>query len=101
MRSGAPVRNPVFYATNDRMLMGEHRKDRQQILYNPNTGDFVYLTTVFAAYAMPSGPEPGPYQTGSAQTQIEADGAEALTVQFFDEMPHVEITLDVKKDVPR
>lgn len=97
MPDGKPVANPAFYATNDRMLLGRARKEREPIPYDPATGHFVYVTSVFAAYDDGKGQhEPGPYQTGSAQTLIEADGAEPLTVRFFDEMPAVEVTLSPK-----
>lgn len=92
--------NVRFFATNDRMLMGARRKSPQAIMYDQKTGDFVYLTSVFAAYGMGGMGEPGPYQTGSAQTLIEADGAKSLVVQFYDEMPHVEITLTPSKNQP-
>ena len=65
--------------------------------YDAKTGRFVLVSSVFAAYDMGEGqPEPGPYQTGSAQTLIEAEGAEPLAVRFFDEMPEVEIVLPRK-----
>jgi len=82
-----------FFRTNDEMLMGEGCHDAIPLKYDQATGRFVLLTTVFAAYAMGSPIEPGPYQTGSAQVQIEATGCRPLKLQFFDEMPHVEIVL--------
>ena len=82
-----------FFRTNDGMLLGEGRRDALPLKYDPTTGRFVLLTTVFAAYASGKSPEPGPYQTGSAQIQIEATGCSPLKIQFFDEMPHTEIVL--------
>jgi hypothetical protein len=41
--------------------------------------------------------EPGPYQTGSAQIRIEAEGFKPLVVQFFDEIPDVRITIQREK----
>lgn len=94
MKDGSPAANPAFYNTNDRMLMGVSTRERAEVKYDSKTGRFVFQTDVFAAYSMGDGKrEPGPYQTGSAMVLIEADGAEPLTVRFFDEMPDVEITL--------
>ncbi len=94
MADGKPVRRPQFFAANDRMLLGLAEHEGEPLLYDPKTGKFVFLTNVFAAYSMEKGAEePGPYQTGSALTRIEAEGAEPLEVRFFDEMPAVEITL--------
>jgi hypothetical protein len=98
MADGTPANSPAFYATNDRMLLGQAEKTREPVRYDPKTGRFVYVTSVFAAYEMGNGqPEPGPYQTGSAQTLIEAEGAESLVVRFFDEMPEVEVGLTRKQ----
>jgi len=95
MPDGSPVIEPRFYHANDRMLLGEARKDPAPLIrYEQNTGRFAFFTTVFAAYSMEPGQrEPGPYQTGSALTLITAKGAQPLTVRFYDEMPDVEITL--------
>lgn len=95
MKDGSPAVNPAIYNTNDRMLMGGSTRDRAEVKYDSKTGRFVFQTEIFAAYSMGEGArEPGPYQTGSAIVLIEADGAEPLTVRFFDEMPDVEITLE-------
>ena len=84
------------------MLLGLAERQPDSILYDQKTGKFVFLTTVFAAYAMEKGAqEPGPYQTGSALTHIEAEGAEPLDVRFFDEMPHVEIRLKPGQGKPQ
>lgn len=97
MPDGSPAKSPLFYATNDRMLLGQKQKTLEPFLYNQKTGEFVFVTRVFAAFASGKGQaEPGPYQTGSAQTLIEAEGAEPLVIQFFDEMPQVEVTLSAK-----
>jgi hypothetical protein len=82
-----------FFRMNDGMLLGEARRDAIPLKYDPTSGRFVFLTDIFAAYAMGKPPEPGPYQTGSAQILIEATGCSPLTIQFFDEMPHVVIEL--------
>lgn len=87
-----------FYRTNDAMLLGTKQDDAEPVLYDKQTGRFVFLTTVFAAYSMAKDqPEPGPYQTGSAQIRIEAPGCEPLVVQFFDEIPDLRITLEKQK----
>jgi hypothetical protein len=63
------------------------------------TGRFVLCAQVFAAYSAGKGqPEPGPYQTGSCLTLIEAAGCKPLVVSFYDEMPDVEITLSPSRD---
>jgi HEAT repeat protein len=94
MRDGLPAVAPRFFDMNDRFMLGGRRKSPAKISYSPETGRFVFVTSVFAAYATGRGPrEPGPYQTGSALVLIEADGAKPLCVRFFDEMPDVEITL--------
>lgn len=100
MPDRSPAITPRFYHTNDRMLLGEARKDPTPLIrYDQKTGRFVFLTTVFAAYSVAKGQkEPGPYQTGSADTLIEATGAKPLTVQFYDEMPEVEIILSRSAD---
>ena len=92
---GSHPKNVSFYRTNDAMLLGTKQDHRQPLMYDPRTGRFVYLTTVFAAYGMGSGQsESGPYQTGSAQVRVEASKFKPLVVQFFDEMPDVRIILD-------
>jgi hypothetical protein len=94
MPDGSPAREPRFFNRNDRMLLGEERKDPAEIRYDSKTGRFVFCTEVFAAYSLGGGQrEPGPYQTGPAVVTIEARRAKPLTVHFFDEMPDVEITL--------
>lgn len=89
---GSAVKNPRFFGTNDRYLLGRSEKNPEPIKYNPTTGRFVFYTEVFAAYQE----GPGPYQTGSAETLIESDNTEPLTVQFYDEMPDLEIQLSPK-----
>jgi hypothetical protein len=94
MSDGSPAIAPRFYETNGRMLMGERTDDLARIKYDDNTGRFLFLTSVFAAYSMGEGQsEPGPFQTGSAQVRIEAKNAKPLVVQFYDEMPDVKIIL--------
>lgn len=84
-----------FYRTNDSMLLGSKQNNQESVMYDARTGRFVFLTSVFAAYSTGDDqPEPGPYQTGSAQIRIEAQGYKPLVVQFFDEMPDVRISLD-------
>lgn len=99
MSDGSPAVEPCFYRLNDSMLLGEDRKTPVPLMkYNPKTGRFVFLTSVFAAYAIGDGQEqPGPYQTGPAEVLIEAVNAIPLKVRLFDEMPEVEITLKSAK----
>ncbi|MGB7344471.1 MAG: hypothetical protein WBD20_09680 [Pirellulaceae bacterium] len=90
-----------FIRTNDGMLMGTKRNDPEPVMYDKQSGRFAFLTSVFAAYSMGKDqPEPGPYQTGSAQIRIEAPGLKPLVVQFFDEMPDVQITLEKGNESP-
>ncbi len=92
---GSHPKTVGFFRTNDAMLLGTQQDHRTPLMYNPQNGRFVFLTSVFAAYSMGADqPEPGPYQTGSAQIRIEAPGFKQLVVQFFDEMPDVRITLE-------
>ena len=94
MPDGRPATTPRFFNLNDRFMLGTRRKVPTEMAHSALTGRFVYVTSVFAAFAYGRGPrEPGPYQTGSALVLIEADGAKSLRVRFFDEMPDVEITL--------
>jgi len=96
MADGSPAVEPKFYNTQTRMLLGlgPERKDALPLKYDAGTGRFVLRSWVFAAYASGRGQEePGPFQTGTLMTLIEAKGAEPLTVPFFDEMPEAEITL--------
>lgn len=87
-----------FYRTNDAMLLGTSRNDNEPLMYDHRSGRFVFLTNVFAAYCMGEDrPEPGPYQTGSAQIRIEAEGFKPMVVQFFDEIPDVRITIQKEK----
>lgn len=91
---GTPAVKPKFFRTNDAMLLGQQLNDEIPFQYDEETGQFVFVTTVFAAYS--SGgeqPQPGPYQTGSSMIQIEAAGSKSLVVHFYDEMPNVRITL--------
>jgi len=97
MEDGTPVVEPKFFNTNDRMLLGRRLKDRARIKYDAQTGRFVFLTNVFAAYAFGERAEPGPYQTGPARVSIEARGCKPLKVSFFDEMPEVLITLSAEE----
>ena len=82
-----------FLRTNDSMLLGERHHLPMPLKYDAMTGRFVLRTSVFAAYDTGKPPEPGPYQTGSAQVRIESPKSAPLVVQFFDEMPHVVIEL--------
>lgn len=94
MSDGSPAVDPRFYRTNDRWLLGQRKKERVPIKYDPNTGRFFFLVRIFAAYSFsPDGGPRAPYQTGSAKMLIEARGSEPLEAQFFDEMPEVEIRL--------
>ncbi|TWU35330.1 hypothetical protein Q31b_54260 [Novipirellula aureliae] len=73
----------------------------EDLLYRNQDGRFVFYTTVFAAYSFGGKPaEPARYQTGSAPIRIEAEGSQPLTVQFFDEMPDVLITLNPANSEP-
>lgn len=92
---GTPPEIVQFFRMNDRMLLGSIQNYPETVMYDARTGCFVFLTTVFAAYSAGDDQvEPGPYQTGSSQVRIEAPGFNPLEVQFFDEMPHVKISLD-------
>lgn len=91
---GAHPASVKFFRTNDGMLLGTRQNIPADILYDSSTGRFVCYTSIFAAYSLEKDqPEPGPYQTGSAQIRVEAEGYHSLTLQFFDEMPDVVITL--------
>lgn len=84
-----------FFRTNDAMLLGTKQDDSAPLLYNQQSGRFVFLTNLFAAYSVGADRlEAGPYQTGSTQLRVEAPGFKPLIVQFFDEMPDIRITLD-------
>jgi hypothetical protein len=83
----------AFFRLNDGMLLGTKKNSPVDVLYDAPKGRFVCYTSVFAAYVLGKGIEQGPYQTGSAQIRVEADGYRPVTVQFFDEMPDVVITL--------
>ncbi len=97
MSDGSHPKSVQFFGVNDQMLLGTRRNDPEPVLYQPASGRFVFYTSVFAAYSMGKDqPEPGPYQTGSAQVRIEAPNCEPITVQFFDEMPDVSIRLSQK-----
>lgn len=86
-----------FFRTNDSMLLGSTENYREPLMYDSENGRFVFLTNVFAAYSTGNDQtESGPYQTGSAQIRIEAPGFKPLVVQFFDEIPDVRISLDMK-----
>lgn len=93
MPDDSPAVAPRFYRANDSMLLNENRKDPVDFDYDPKTGRFLFHTTVFAAFSTAKDREPGPYMTGTARILIEAKDAKPLMVQFFDEMPDVEITL--------
>lgn len=91
---GTHPKSIALFRVNDGMLMGTEQNTEQDVLYDSSTGRFVFYTSIFAAYSMgKEQPEPGPYQTGSAQIRVEASGYQPLTLQFFDEMPDVLITL--------
>lgn len=92
-RDGGHPGEVHFLRTNDTMLLGESNREPLPIKYEAATGRFVLRTHVFAAFDMGDAPEPGPYQTGSAQVRIEAPNCRPLVIQFFDEMPHVVIEL--------
>ncbi len=95
---GSHPKTVGFYRTNDSMLLGTKLDYRKPMMYDHQSGRFVFLTTVFAAYSMGDDQlESGPYQTGSAQVRVEAPGFKPLVVQFFDEMPDIRITLDKEK----
>ena len=92
---GSHPKTVAFYRMNDAMLLGTKQDYSEPLLYDHQSGRFVFLTDVFAAYSSGEDqPEPGPYQSGSAQIRVEAPGFKPLVVQFFDEMPDVRITLD-------
>lgn len=94
MADGSPAVDPVFINENDRMLMGTREESRGPLRYDPKTGRFAFYSTVFAAYSMDGKQtEPGPYQTGSAQVRIEAQGTKPLVLHFWDEMPDLAIAL--------
>ena len=64
---GAPAAAPKFYRTNDAMLLGRRIREEESITFDPKSGRFVFVTSVFAAYSTGDGqPDPGPYQTGSS-----------------------------------
>lgn len=91
---GTHPKDVGFFRTNDSMLMGTNQDHSEPVMYDPRSGRFLCLTNVFAAYCNGDDqPEPGPYQTGSAQIRIEAAGFKPVVVQFFDEMPDVRITM--------
>ena len=96
---GGHPREVRFVRINGSMLLGEAVDEPMTARYDRATGRFVLRTDVFAAYATGESPEPGPYQTGSAQVRIESASCIPLTVQFFDEMPHVVIELQRKQDL--
>jgi HEAT repeat protein len=94
--NGVPAAEPKFYRVNDSMLLGRGERTQATITYDSNTGRFVFVTSVFAAFSDGKGPRvPGPYQTGSSIVQIEAKGCKPLKVRFYDEMPDARITLSV------
>jgi HEAT repeat protein len=99
-QGGKPAAAPKFYRLNDSMLMGERTKDETPVTFDGQTGKFVFVTDVFAAYSHGDGQkEPGPYQTGSSLILIESPGCRPLEVQFYDEMPEVLITLSPRRRV--
>lgn len=92
---GSHPKTVGFFRTNDAMLMGTTQNVSEPVMYDHQSGRFVFLTSVFAAFnSEDDQPYLGPFQTGSAQVRIEAPGFKPLVVQFFDEMPDVRITLD-------
>ncbi|QDT37248.1 hypothetical protein [Stratiformator vulcanicus] len=98
---GSGKRHPKsvrFVRRNDSMLMGQAIEADIPRKYDPQTGRFLLQTHIFAAYSFRPGPEPGPYQTGSALIRVEAPGYKPLDVRFFDEMPHVVIELERQPD---
>jgi len=96
---GAHPASIEFVRINDGMLLGTKQNIPEYVLYESSTGRFVYYTSVFAAYSIGRDQsEPGPYQTGSAQIRVEADGYEHLTLQLFDEMPDVVVTVSPRPE---
>jgi HEAT repeat protein len=92
--NGKPAQDPKVYRVNDSFLLGERKPEEEPLVYDPKTGRFVYVTSIFAAYSIGEGQaEPGPYQTGSSLISLEAAGCKPLQIHFYDEMPAVEITL--------
>jgi hypothetical protein len=101
-RDQQPVAAPKFYRTNDAMLLGSRMREEEPIVIDEQTGRFVYITRVFAAYSDGTAKrEPGPYQTGSSLVEIECPGCKPLRVQFYDEMPDLRITLSPLGDPPK
>lgn len=96
---GSPAVAPKFYRVNDAMLLGERGRQETPVTFNSETGRFVFVTSVFAAYSMGKDQkEAGPYQTGSSIVLIESNGSKPLQVRFYDEMPDVCITLPTYND---
>lgn len=97
-QEGSHPQEVHFYRTNDSMLMGIQTDDSVPVLYDSQSGRFVFLCKIFAAYSLGNDqPEPGPYQTGSARIRIEAPGLKPLEVSFVDEMPDLRITLEKQR----
>src|SRR5579872_2637757 len=95
LESGRPATSPKFYRLNDAMLLGERTRVEVRITFDRDTGHFVFVDDIFAAYSHGGDgqAEPGPYQTGSSIVLIECERCNPLEVRFYDEMPDVEITL--------
>jgi HEAT repeat protein len=91
---GSPVIAPKFFRINDEMLLGERSNQKVPITFDAQTGRFVFITNVFAAYSSGDGQkEAGPYQTGSSVVRVESEECKPLQARFYDEMPEVRITL--------
>jgi hypothetical protein len=99
LEDGTPAVEPIFVRTNDSLLLGQRIESREMVRYYPETGRFVALLRVFAAYSSVGGrvTKNGPYQTGSARLRVEAKGAKSLLVQIYDEMPEVKFVLSASK----
>ena len=66
----------------------------RQVKYDSKDGSFVFFQVVDVTYG--SRMELGPYKTNEIRIRIEAEGCEPLEVEFFDEMPHVQVTLAIE-----
>lgn len=98
---GAPVVAPRFYRVNDAWLLGKRMRNEVPFTFDKETGQFVFVTNVFAAYSHGDAQqEPGPYQTGSTIVLIECDDCKPLEVRFYDEMPEVRITMSMLEKRP-
>ena len=88
-----------FRSLKEGMLMGSRDEHGIPVRYDPATGRFACFAEVFASYSHSMNDddedaEPGPFQTGSLDVEIDADGAKPLLAKFYDEMPDVLLTLE-------